>query len=671
MPVRDTVAAPGERPTRAAPAARPPWSAPIWLRLLVLGAAGLGLASPLGWALYRSHLLADRAAAAHVAQEFQLAARLTTPDNLNTWLTTPGRGHAVPLLQRALGNDFRLDEPRVQGEEADVGFTTSVASRVPGAPVGLAGPQRGVLHLRRRGKEWRVRALTFPADEAGRGLLTDFEAMTPQSDPESVRQVRAFKDLDAVDLRRLAASWKADLDVKDRPAGEVLRTLVGELGLMEASQTDPPSMRRRVSLRLQGRSRLEAIDEVSRQAGLFLKYENNMVQWRPGPRPDSVAFAGPFFVEAAAETFPPYPTGLLSLRWFAPRLPAAVVSLSEATTRELPAFQVTGADGQDLYHADNQPYYAVDRTQAWKFLPRGVYEEARLIPLRNLLREVDAVHLVRGQVRLVVPVRVDALEFDTLAPGAARQVREVSLTLREVSPAPAAPAPTRPTPPGEVSGVSPTPVARAVLVFEARGVEGRYLRWIALDRQGTLVGEGSESPAGSGPVRLMIRDVPDLVLFKVIVAKEVLYDFELRDIPLGGRVPRRLVPVQFPGHKAPVTIEVTPFAAGNRQTDPRPARLSLLVHNHSSKDVEKAHMRLTFRDGAGRVLTERAQTWPAPGGVRWGSRNNRNDRLPEKVRAGGESLTMDLQAPPPPDGTVSVTATVTRVGFADGTAWPP
>jgi hypothetical protein len=326
--------------------------------------------------------------------------------------------------------------------------------------------------------------------------------------------------------------------------------------------------------------------------------------------------------------------------------------------RPLQDVQITGPTGQDLYHAANQPHYPVAKKTDFFLTAPQKYDETYSLPLRNLLADVDVLAEVKGRITVVLPTRVDLLRFDTLVPGTVREAGGIVLTFRQASEKPTAP--TAPTGAG---------APRLGLEFDCQGVDGRGLWWVAYDRAGSITGWSAEARPRSGPLRLEVPPETAAVAFKVYMTEEVAYEFRLRDVPF-GRSPRQFEPARFPGHAAPVSVEVQNIYRPSGKPVPAPAAgagpvvglIRLLVRNHSQKDVEKVIMKFTYLDATGRPLKEavhiRATVSPGQSHL-------------ELVVKGQSQAQVQLPDKELPEETRSISVELLGVGFADGTAWPP
>jgi hypothetical protein len=286
------------------------------------------------------------------------------------------------------------------------------------------------------------------------------------------------------------------------------------------------------------------------------------------------------------------------------------------------------------------------------------------VPLKNLLRNLDTIRLVRGRIRIWLPTQTETVRFDPLEPGASQKVQNLHLTLRLLD--------------YQLAQIDPL-----ILRFDCRGVEGRRLRWMAYDAQGEALREGDHPQSLSGLLELRLPVDTAAVVFKVTTLKEGgSYPFELRDIPLDGRAPWRLETARFPGFAAPVSAvctQIQRYEVSSAHTQhllvgskEHFSRLFLSLTNHCQKDVDKVEARFTFLDEHGQPLGEVARTLQARFGNRAAREYSVQGSFYPNLFARAYGLTQlwvdDTQVP---EGTKRVDIAVTRVTFADATTWAP
>jgi hypothetical protein len=682
------------------------------LRLFVVAGLGLAFAAPAAGLAYHLYWR-ERTLAANVAREFLQALRGQSTEHDAESLLLPDRalGQLTQLLPafhllRLPSLESHVDSVTTKGDAGEAHFVlrlkedsalpnSATAEPAPGAildPIAVAslrksqqavGPQ-GIVHLQRVRGQWRVHGFTFPVGDDGSGQFTEFESKQQAAERAQrmafEQQALEFKQLRPVDPRQCAAAWQIDVNVHDRPVRQLVQELERPLGINLSSSFPVKQLDKLLSLQLSKCSPLEAIDHVCRHVGLSPQYQLGKMYVQPDSgRSEPAVFAGPFHIGVD----PQWPNiasqgatdavDVLPLQFTAPALPPAVAFLLDGNQLEVRALQIHAADGRDLYHAEAQPFFIV--TKNFTALPGDFwsYQEKRTLPLKNLLADLEVLHRVEGRLRIPLPTRVDILRFDTLVPGAVQQSGDVRCTIEQFGQGPALATAARP-PIGMVGAKS---VGGPELHIQWQGIEGRSLRWWAYDHEGKAIGNGREKNLRSAPLQLAVPLGTERIAFLLVGATEYQeYAFQLRDIPLKNRPPQRLQPARFPGHAAPLTVQVAPIArpqAGGMsagqivQRLPTEAPLTFQVANHSQKSVLSIQLKLSYRDAAGRLLGQGTRTLaPIP--------QDYSYRFPMLIEPRSyvpvQSVSyLSLPNPALPDGTSSVDVQVLRVGFVDGTSW--
>jgi hypothetical protein len=705
MPVPSRFPAPATAPTGAPAASRP---CPLWLRLAVLVAVAAALLLPLKPFLFEAVLHRDREEAAAVAAEFLEAMQIGDERRVQALLPPDATPARLTLATPALYPlqlpfvRFQLGPFDVQRDFPDVPFTLQYSPEprrglsFSGIPTPKevdrmsqllrrasqqADGQTGVVRLQRIGEHWRVWGVMPPGKEAPNRAILPLAG--------GVRQVsaaeREFEELVAVgpgDLaRRLQLAAGEAEKLQNKPAGEVIKALAQGLGLTEYPAVPGLArvLDRRVTFKHAGRSRLEALGEVSAQVGLSLDYRQGGLLFSAGRRSWPVAFAGPFVVQVEqVREFPGYPTGALHLRCLGVGLPAAALNELHADGNALRVVRVSGADGQELYGPADEPRSLHRRPPDNRAGPARAtpYEETAVLPLRNLLRDLDVLHEIRGRVRLVLPVKVARLRFTPLTPGDAKEDQGLLMMLLQVEtvqPAGAAPR-------SEASRVGlgmrvpsaiETPSGFGLaLAFQVRGADGCVLRWQAYDQRKVPLLGGQTNARPTGDVRLEVPGNTATVVFKVVLERqEVAYDFRLQDVPL-PRPPRQLQPLRYPGHATPVTVAFARFETARTllplgaARGPHKLAVVLRVQDHTEKDIDWLEMKFTYLDAAGHALSEATRLRSGIADLTFATGAS------PLVKAGFASE-VTVQDPDVPENTARIAPKLTAVGFLDGTSWRP
>jgi len=612
-----------------------------------------------------------------------------------------------------LGATYQLREPAITGDTAQVPVTLREAGK----------EQKMALKLRRVDGKWGVfaqsgrvipddpdseivmnfeePAATFaqvfgekPEDMAKtmeKNLKESFDRATKsmvEGKPE--RDDLAVEALESMSRDQFDASWKLDFNAKGRPAGEVLRELAKAMGRsLETTPIQDRALAKLVAAEVRGVSRYQAIEDVTRSAGLSPVYSAPVTSFdspagttsvhatmrlKPRRGPKLVAFAGPFLVEVDdVKEDVHYGTAILTLKVAAAGLPPIVLDGFERGNRD--AFTVTDvvdAKGRSLL---DTAVAAATGSFTGRTIP-GEYERTTRLPLKGLLRNVSAIKTLRCKLRVPLPSRVEMIRFDTLVPGGTRKVGDLDVTLQAAT--------KRPTNVNGVRGES----QNLTIVFGRKnpdraksfepgkkGQPASVSKAIGPDRV-KLVGHDAQgrplkttfsyfrTGGSSWTSNVTVQGPATSLVAKVIAdVDDVVYELLLEDIPLAfhGSMPERIEPASFPGYDSPVAVE---FLSIGGKAPFQTAELS--VTNHSSKDIRMLGMKLDYLAPDGQRLGgwDNADQW----GIPWRPGSEVREAKSIIVAKGSKSV-FEVNAPFLKPETKTIAVTVTTVGFADAETW--
>ncbi len=678
-----------DRPATVQRPARGRWKRPVLLAigLLVLAGLAIGVYRLTRSAKERPDPVKDREAARATMTRFleasrrgdEAAVRELFTDRARPGLQQPGM--AAGVLQARPGQTFEVGEASISDDTADVPVVLREAGR----------EDKAVFKLRRQGDTWRIYgvSLQFLPDDPESRMTIDFE--NPQKlvedifgkDVEAMGQEwmkntqqgfdQALEDahkpgprpedlaneaLAPIDRAAFERTWKTDLEVKGRPAGDVLKELTGATGVQVApTPAQARALARPVTLELRGRSQSELIEEVCRQAGLYPVWAEQFtptkrvekLELRPGPRPYPVGFAGPFAVEVeSVNEYVPHATGLITFRVRGPALPPVVLRMMRELGPGRNAFVITrmaSAAGSDLSDAPDGPSMKAG------FLQQDRYDRELEFPLKNLLRDVTAVTTLRGVVRVPLPSKVDSLRFESPAPGAVAKFGTVEVKMIGFN--------------KSQTTFNGKAYPNASIRLEYKGVRPDRVRLLAYDAEKKLIAVSATESSGidmGGTGAFSVQGDPAAFVVKVISAVEyVEYGFALDGLPLPGAagMPEKLVPVNFTGHDTPVSVEFV------RITSPRfPAKAQFRVVNHADKDVRFVGLKLTYLSSSGKVVGE----WPH---ASYSGPTPQDRKEPRFVVTRNATALVEMDTPFLPDGAQSIRTELNKVVFSDATEWMP
>ena len=467
------------------------------------------------------------------------------------------------------------------------------------------------------------------------------------------------KPIKAVDLENFNKSWQTDIKITNQSAGDALKKLAGEMGLtLQSDRRLNAALAKKVTLNLQKKSRLEAVDDICRQIGVHPIYEldtgftgtatvtKQVIRFQPGPRLYPVQFAGPFLVAVTGlQEKAPNPIGSISLQVVATNLPASVVSRFQKTFMGPAKVEaVLGPQGQPLQDAEQGRIGTGFGEKTENFI------QTVTIPLKNLLRDVTAIKTVRGQLKFDVPTEIKTLKFDKLTQGAVKKSGDLSLTLKAVR------LPVKQSQftsiQFELSGVGDRFGSENV-IFEPRDANDKLLK---------VFGSGSSGFGGKKSFNYQFQGKPaSATLIIISQLADMNYDFALNDIPLKShaKMPVKITPAKFPGHNTPVSLEFIKITGkGNFR------KLQFKVVNHSDKGIDSIGMKLMYLDAGGKKLKDfpseyRGQTQFGPNG----------QQIQEPAVKKQATKQIEVTAFFMPETTKSVKAELRKVRFVDAETW--
>lgn len=487
------------------------------------------------------------------------------------------------------------------------------------------------------------------------------------------------------------AAWQTDLQVVDRPAGELLAARFAELGLsFEAEAEAAKRLEQRISITRRGCSRLSAIEEICTSIGVYPDYsvidqgdgspllgamvllfcppgqktkeskipneeKQHVVHLRVGLRPLPMVFAGPMAAEISQlDEHASYAAGLLAVRIHAAGLPASVAAYGEIQGNMQVKFdKIVDQQGQEIAGSG-------DVYRPWFELP-NIQSQTHWWELKNLLRRVEAVH-IRGRICLPIPVQVETLRMAELTPGTVASAGGCRLTLGEIT--------AEESSGGTEEGKSEQ---RYTINFTLNGSQGSFSnkveQFAIFDAQGrglkgdghSMIGDGYNSATQRFDIirgSFTVSGKPASLVMKEFVQLQTLeYPFELV-VPLKswGQQPLEPVELQFSG-LTPISLEVLQLLR-----DEEFSHVKVRLTNHSNKDVRSVSYTLNFLDDAGKKLND------SPGHFSGGYSSA---GAPTPAVAKGNVLEQEAPAFFMPKNTARVTVSMGSVKFMDASVWDP
>lgn len=449
----------------------------------------------------------------------------------------------------------------------------------------------------------RVSRFGWPHDDSGSSFAAERELAAPL-EPE-VRH-----PLEAVTLDQFNSAWQITLKIENQPAGELLERLVGELGLeFTAGKEQTAALQKKVSLTMNGRSRLEAIDAICRQIEMTPVYSEKRMKLQPGARTSRVVFSGPYLIEAGIrETHAATASGTLAVYVYSAGLPRTVVEQPFQHT----VVEVANSDEDSLQRKNRGEWIS----QKWQ----TVFASRKTVPLKNLLSSVKAISLLKGKVASLVPTGVARFTFDEFETGIEKKIGEASVRL--------------------------TKTDGRKFTFQFKGFRLRDKQMIGYDQNGKAVEEFGGFGSNNS-IQKTYKTPPARIEFHVITSSvSIVFPYEIKDIviPNPEQMPERLAELEIEGD-SPVTLKFVKLAG-----DKNIRKIVFRVTNHTNKQAEAIDLQVKYLNASGKVLKE--------------TRSSLRDEVPA-----GDELECEANAFFMPKETTAVEATVSKITFADASEW--
>ena len=643
---------------------------------------------------------------AAIAREIMEAANAEDVETFKSHLTTKAR--------EGLDSDdgFQMNGGQFERYEIGTAVVTGDTAEVPVEAVQDGQEQSLTLQMRTEAGAWKLyamgielaegMAMTINFEDMGsmlasvvegmgealsEGLETAFQdAMSGGSEEEIAKKKVEFESLSAVTSAEFESGWRNTEDFRGQSAADALAALAAGLDLAIDVTNHSAALARKVEADVFGLSRLEAMERIANEAGLYPEYPSidmwtggmvgamtealatgigelidstisglpdaaanadpsamsneaalqaNAVKFVEGPRPWPVAFAGPYIVcVGELEENAPHATGAIAVVTKGFGFDTSVLTLKETLGETIRVGQVVDAQTRNLNAEEGVSYWGGGMASG------SAFQGSTGIDLKNLLRDVEAIASLSGMRRLVLPTAVEVAEFSTLAEGASVQLGDYRATLKQ---------------PGTNMNFDVT--------GPKEGLEDLMVKFWPVDAQGNDLGIVYESADYWGmdkvQASLQTSEPPASVRMKLVTESEVLeYAFELKHIALtkSAEMPVALEALAFEGHAAPISVE---FAAFTDRSDPDFPKVSVRAINHSNKDALNISAKFVYLDASGAILKDFPHTLQ-------GSFSSEGFQAVVGQAANAEVETTAFFMPVE---TVSLHAEVEEIEFIDGTVW--
>lgn len=429
-------------------------------------------------------------------------------------------------------------------------------------------------------------------------------------------------------------SWKVSVSASEKPAREIIAEQIAACGMEFYNAGDVnEQLNKPVTLDLPDVSRLQVIEEACQQVGLYPRYKLRKIALAKGPRPYPIVFSGPFTIIAnKIEEFVPYGAGMVELQIIASGLETNAISylkeltISESENEGVLTHHVSSAaadDGSDLLSTRNS--FGMSAVTKTTFL----YEPK--ISLRNLLRDVESVAAIEGELSFEVPTKTESLKFEKLEEGTVLKSGEITLELKQIS--------------------TTDDSSEFTLAFE--GTEPGNIQLVAKSPEGKVLdslGQSSFSMGSSGEISPSYEGKAATLEVSLILESERLrMPYALKKIPLASfsQQPETIEPLSFEGD-----VPVIATFVGMKEEDGQ-KKITVSLTNKSNKSIMSVSMNMDYLDASGKKLDDFPHSHSAG-----------RDFLPP-----GETREVEIHAFFAPEGTKSAAFTVGQISFSDESEW--
>ncbi len=641
-----------------------------------------------------------------VADRVMQAASSKDEDAFMAILTTKARESLSSGDNGSFGgqeyDSYEVGEPVIDGAEASV----------PVSAVKGGEPENVNLKMRQEDGAWRLYAMGMVVgpdtemtvnfenigqmmqeltaglgDALGEALTSTMENAFQSGSPEEIAlKLAMFDALEPVDAAVVDSSWKLAENVQGKPRTEALSGIAESIDLSIHVGDHADVLSETVGIDTNEMSKLEAIERIANEAGLYTVLPNlqdwgiatafmdgmadamgaliggedsivtvegpgaeaaldnamqtetpadNAITFTADAPAASPLFLGPFRLDLTkVEENVPHTTGNLQLQLTAHGLPPAVLSMMETHEDSFQIQEVVAPDGSPLIDMD------------MSYMGGGgvvgtAYHDTTSRELSGLLRSVDRIARITGMVELPRPTSMEALDFSTMVSGGQQTAGDLTVSVDKMD----AFASLKVTGPEDV-------VESLVIYAQAYGPDGEPVMAHYSDYQSWQPGEGTFS--------MNLDETPSRVQLKIVLAADIsLFPFAFTAVPLlkAAEQPEQLTALDFGVHPAP--LKLTFVEITKRDSNFSEAKVS--IENVSNKLPQSVFVDFVYLDGSGKELDSFPHTingsFSSDG---W-----------SPLAKPGEKVDTDQTAFQMPENTQSISFRLNHVEFMDGTKWEP
>lgn len=526
--------------------------------------------------------------------------------------------------------------------------------------------------------------LTSMVEGFGEALEETFSSAMQSSmmggtEEEIAEKKKRYDAIRALTNDEYEATWKNGTDYNGKTAGDALTELAEGLSLSVHSIGFESELQQKITVSVEGLSRLQAIETICEQLGLYPVFPDmtdymgglggvmvnalaegmetmltetidglpddaqateppaepaaNAILFEKGPRPYPIAFSGPFLYEITElKENAPMPTGRIQMTVRCYGLDVGQLTLLEGLNDGLVFDGLV--DAQDRSLIEENVFYMSSGEVTGKS-----YSDSYGLGLKNLIREVTEIKRFSGKQKLVVPSKVEEVVFEGVEEGQTKSLGDLAV---------------------EVKGVGTH--TRIEVVGPESATENLLVQFWAEDVDGTSLGITFENTSrwqpGKVQAEINTQSQPHTVRLKLVTESQALeFPFAFEHIPLQkyAQTPEQIEELNFGNNKTPLTITLKEIT----KRDPSFAKVDLNIVNHSNKDVLNVTTNMEYLDASGAKLEDFPTMITGP----FTSEGSQN------VVAKNQTAVQESTAFNMPEATKDIRVVVQRVQFTDGTKW--
>lgn len=479
------------------------------------------------------------------------------------------------------------------------------------------------------------------ADEFANGM-EGWEANWSLDQAET--QTSRFENLAVGQVQNLQSNWNGSVRGEGRPASVVLDEILDGTGFTFDHGQFAERLAQSSNLRLDGFSRIAALEALGSEIGLTPVYEEDFammndagttLHWRDGVRTPAMSFAGPFgiYVRNLTENAP-NPMGEIEVCARAIGVSPEILSANQRIFEVLTVTSAKGTGGPELLLDADRHWQTEPRVFASNLSVRQNYE------LGGLLRSIERIESIEGSVQIGAVNQLERLivSSDQTSIALGTETAPVEWTSTSFS-----------------ASFSSFPLDQ----FDANNIQSHLAAWNQDGAPLHLTSSYAQAWNGNLEIRADFEEKPARIGIALFSMDERSLPFVLPPHPLSQfeQQPASIASLEFEG-QAPVSVEFRAFAAN---TNPDFPEADFQLKNHSNKAVLGMNAKFIYRDANGKELKDFPHTLQGD----FDFDGHKPLTQPGETR---EHRTVAFFRP---EETSSISVKVESIEFTDGTRWEP